>query len=121
MDCALCGRPLEDHPLWWNVESHTVVNGSKALLLTPMEARIFDALWQATSRGGMLALLELTAIAYSDEPDGGPLGADKCVSVHLVHLRRKLERIGVAIMNVRGAGYVLGWDSGGRVIRARAS
>jgi len=68
--------------------------------LTPMEGRIFQAVWKGK---GMPVITERIFTAmYIDDPDGGP-SPDKmylAFKVALCHLRQKLEGSGIGIANV---------------------
>jgi DNA-binding winged helix-turn-helix (wHTH) protein len=70
---------------------------------TRIEERLLAALW--TARGYPLSGAELTQRIWSNQP------APTALSVHISHLRKKLDASGVVIEFVRGAGYHLVLES----------
>lgn len=60
--------------------------------LTPLEREIVDALVDAYP--GSLTRRKIAARAYALDPNGGPLSAENCVSVHLSRLRDRLRSVG---------------------------
>lgn len=94
--CPTCGAALREETLRWNVETRTFVSGAAAVRFTPREAMVFDALWRARHNGGIQTRERFIQLAYADDIDGGPT-ADQVLSVHLTHMRKKLEGSGYTI------------------------
>ncbi len=69
--------------------------------LSPSEAIIMAVLCQAGSRG--VSRETLVDRLWGDDPDGGPAGTDKIISIHVSHLRAK----GVGVETLWGIGYRL--------------
>jgi len=75
------------------------------LSFTRTEERLLAALWAA--RGSTVAGAELTARVWRSQRV-----PQKTLSVHLSHLRKKLDEFGVIIEFVQGAGYRMVLESG---------
>ena len=82
------------------------LNGTP-LSLTRTEERLMAALW--TARGSALSGAELTHRIWSNQRV-----PQKTLSVHLSHLRKKLDEFGVVIEFIQGAGYRLVFESATR-------
>lgn len=69
--------------------------------LTPMQRRILEVLAARplVSHTGMIDAL------YGDDPDGGPEDPVRVISVHILNLRRQVERYGVTIETKRAVGW----------------
>lgn len=68
--------------------------------LTPMEGRIFQAVWKG--KGLPVITERIFTAMYIDDPDGGPTPDRMYLAfkVALCHLRQKLEGSGIGIANV---------------------
>lgn len=78
------------------------LNGSP-LSLTRMEERLLAALW--TARGSTLSGAELAQRIWPNQNV-----PQKTLSVHMSHLRKKLDEFGIIIEFIQGAGYRLVLD-----------
>lgn len=102
IDCPCCRQPVRVPTLEIVVDRYRV---------TPLEARILEAVW----RGKGLPVMpeRIFDAMYADDPDGGPTPTKMYLAfkVGLCHLRKKLAGSGVDIENVgyrRGYRLVLG-------------
>jgi DNA-binding response OmpR family regulator len=75
--------------------------GDDAIIVTPTEYRLLDALARAAGR--TFTRQELVERALGEEYEG----LDRTVDVHVMNLRRKLGEAGKAIVTVFGVGYRL--------------
>jgi len=82
------------------------LNGAP-LSFTRTEERLLAALW--TARGSPLSGAELTHRIWSNQRV-----PQKTLSVHISHLRKKLDEFGVVIEFIQGAGYRLVLEPGTR-------
>ena len=93
--CPTCGAELHDE-VQWDFERRVFIGGGVAVRFTPTRAKIIDAIWRERLRGGVQSVIQLMAMVYADDPDGGPLN-DNVLSVHLHHIRRELAATGYTI------------------------
>lgn len=79
--CPLCGSENYEEP---NVDLmcmlHNIKGNSKTIL-----QHLFD------NAGKYVTCNQLVNLVYRDDPDGGPLNAEKCVMVTMNSLRKKLK------------------------------
>lgn len=78
-----------------------------ALKVTPMQARILEAVWKG--RGRPVPTSRIFDAMFADDPDGGPSQNKmyQAFKVALSHLRDRLEGSGISIKN---AGYGQGYQ-----------
>lgn len=93
--CPTCGAALRDQ-FAWDGEARTFIGGRNSVRFSKREAVIFEALWRARNRGGIHSLEEFAARAYEGDRDGGPESLT-IISVHLAHMRLKLNGSGYTI------------------------
>lgn len=70
--------------------------------LRPIAERILDALIER--RGRVVSIPEMISYVWGDDPDGGPLTAGDCLSVHICAMRKLGFRIGTE----HGRGFYIG-------------
>lgn len=95
--CPTCGGIIAHEAFNFDANTRTFVANGREVLLTPGEARVLGALWQARRRGGFDNLEALADAVWRDDPDGGPDSDRVSLSVMLARLRRKLDRVGCTI------------------------
>lgn len=92
MKCPCCGGEME--------------GGSPEVVLdaglTPLEMAIMTPLVKAYPRG--MTARQLADIVYAEDPNGGPLQADRCIAVHMFYIRAKIKPLGWHVGGVRGRG-----------------
>ena len=89
--CPCCGRPFD---------AEFTPDMLLDLPVTGMQKRILDALVDAWPRGlGNHALIDAM---YWDDPEGGPLEAERVLKVHLFRLREKIEPMGWSTFKRQG-------------------
>lgn len=83
--CPCCGRPV-DRP---NVDMLA------SLRLSPQQRVILD--YMAKHLGQWLTTEQLVEFVWNNARDGGPITANQCLSVQIMHLRRRLKGSGFEI------------------------
>lgn len=96
-ECPICHGPLDD--LKDVVVHHnTIATSQGSVPLSGLGLSIVEALLR--HRSG----LAKDRLLWAYGAEGGPLTADKSILVTLVHLRRKLSKVGLTIRNIGGVG-----------------
>lgn len=65
------------------------------------QQRIFDIVRQNNSVG--INCMRIVDLVYAEDPDGGPLGAQKVIHTQIGHINRKLKAVG-ALARIKGTG-----------------
>jgi hypothetical protein len=95
--CPFCGGKLIDREMMWLLESRVLVAGDKAIRFSPIETRIFDAMFRAWKHGHGLSGRNLLDAMYADRADGGPEG-HKYVSIAISKMRKFLGPLRMTIV-----------------------
>lgn len=93
----------------WNINNRFVTHRGKAIIFSPLRAKIFDKVWEKTQKNEYATITELVDAAYSGTADGGPEEAEASVKSTITKIRAHLQSIGLTITNANAiyAGYRL--------------
>lgn len=89
-------------PLAYDGASRTFTVGEDVLTLTPRESAVLEALILRSGRPVRKESLFETVFGHDEEAN------PSAIEIHVHRLRKKLEGSGVAVVTLRGLGYVLG-------------
>ncbi len=104
-ECPCCGSSVnEESELRWDERSRLLIGRGLVVQIPKMQARVFNALWNARPRFRPISSMEMKAIIYADDPSGGS-SARSIVSVHVMNLKKVIEPFGLTVMPYTG--YVL--------------
>jgi hypothetical protein len=115
--CPTCGQRIEDAAqILVDARSGIVRRGcAEVSIKTGHSVRILKALLESYPHA--VTLRRLTQILYADDERGGPLYPYSVIKVQACNMRPLLQKIGVAIVGVRG-GLVLMIDAVQRTEKA---
>lgn len=101
--CPCCGGPAPGGDLHWFRRARCLVGNDRALIMGPIQAALFDALWRARLSMEGLDRATLAARMWVGSPKGGPED-DKAVGVYVSGLRKKIRPFGITIVSTGGPG-----------------
>lgn len=95
--CPCCGQllPSQDD-LRWCADSRALTGYGRAVVLSPIHSKIFNALWRSWRTGRLISRSQMTDICYADDIDGGP-ESENIISVHMGNLRKEIECFGLTV------------------------
>lgn len=100
-----------------------VAGRAEALIATIKLPKLQDRLARAmlADFGHWVRWPKLLDAAYGDDPDGGPLTAQRTMAVHIFRLRHAIEPLGLMIENYPGVGYRIRWSAPAITLKRRAA
>jgi DNA-binding response OmpR family regulator len=99
-----CGRsaPARSKSVYLDFKRHEVSRGKHRVGLWPKSFMMISAILVSPQR---LTTRYLIAHIYADQPDGGPLWADRCVWHCIWHARQRLKPLGIDFKAIHWSGY----------------
>ncbi len=88
-----------------NLAHRTISTSLGRVRLTPKVFQV--ALVLCARQGGVVAMDDLIDFLYGDDPDGGPVTAEKLVHMYVMRTRKALPDIGLRVRTLWGRGWFI--------------